>query len=147
MLAHRVMRQEGHLEGNPREGDQRYMRRGGGRVATYARPGEYVSRTGRTVKIRCAVLPRRCPSLAPAQVQRSLALRDWRRYSTRPITASCKKCATYRTACLVTPCKTSRLSTQSHSAPAPPGWSPCSATAYPIPSRTSSDRKSVGTGQ
>src|ERR1035438_2819413 len=62
MLAHRVMRQEGHLEGNPREGYQRYMRRGGGRVATYARPGGYVSRTGRTVKIRCAVLPRRCPT-------------------------------------------------------------------------------------
>src|ERR1039458_3712415 len=53
----------------------------GGRVETYARPGEYVSRTGRTVKIRCAVLPRRCPSLAPAQVQRSLALPPSGRYT------------------------------------------------------------------
>jgi hypothetical protein len=33
----------------------------GGRFAIYARPGEYVSRTGRTVKIRCADPPRRCP--------------------------------------------------------------------------------------
>src|ERR1035441_10543706 len=131
MLAHRVLRQEGHLEGNPREGYQRYMRRAEDRVATYARPGGYVSRTGQTIKIRCAVPPRCCPQPRPCSGSTIACTCHWRRYSAKPMTASCKKCATYRTACLVTPCKTSRLSTQSHSAPAPPGWSPCSATAYP----------------
>src|ERR1017187_7653888 len=62
MLAHGVLWQEGHLEGHRRGGVPEIHAPRGRRFATFARPGGYVSRTDQTIKIRCAVPPRCCPT-------------------------------------------------------------------------------------